>query len=216
MIRVAVFDFDGTLVDSNAIKDRSFGDVVARLPGGPDALATARLGGGDRHRIFGEVSRRLEPDAAAQLILARRLANDYGRRCLKAIGAAPERRGAGRALRHLRQRGIRLYLNTATPQADIPALLRARRWAGLFCGVYGAPRGKVDILRAILRREHIAPRAMLMVGDSRDDLESAREVGTWFIGITAESRIALRAPFGMRDLQKLPALVDRLGRRFPK
>ena len=38
MIRVAVFDFDGTLVDSNRVKDACFRRTVAGLDGGAEAL----------------------------------------------------------------------------------------------------------------------------------------------------------------------------------
>jgi phosphoglycolate phosphatase-like HAD superfamily hydrolase len=53
-ISTVVFDFDGTLVDSNSIKRRGFFDVVADEP-----VSTARMQAvlatvqGDRHTIFG-------------------------------------------------------------------------------------------------------------------------------------------------------------------
>ena len=211
MIRLVAFDFDGTLVDSNAIKERTFQDVVASLTGGTEALVAARLKGGDRYRIFEEVSRVLEPDGDCQPVLARRLADDYARRCLRAIGAAPERRGASRVLRHLWNRGIKVYLNTATPDVDVPALLRKRGWASLFKGIYGSSSTKSENLRMILGRERVAPSNALMVGDSLDDSAAAAEMGTWFVGITAECRIAVEPPFAMQDLIKLPALLARLG-----
>ena len=42
MIRLVVFDFDGTLVDSNPLKEACMHATVTGLPGGPAALAKAR------------------------------------------------------------------------------------------------------------------------------------------------------------------------------
>jgi len=51
------------------------------------------------------------------------------------------------------------------------------------------------------------------VGDGPDDLEAARALGTLFVAITAENRLAGKGPFAMRDLARLPALVDRIRSR---
>src|SRR5260370_2050207 len=70
MIRLVLFDFDGTLVDSNARKWACVRATVAGLPGGLAALAQARRLGGNRYTLFAEVARLLdssgEPGAIAR------------------------------------------------------------------------------------------------------------------------------------------------------
>lgn len=210
MIRVVVLDFDGSLVDSNLIKERMFERVAARHAGGLDALAEAKKLGGDRFRTFGEVSRRLEAKPSFRNVMTCRFPADYGRACLRAISATTERRGASAALRYAHRRGLRFYLNTAKPQADVPAPLRARGWARLFSGAYGAPGSKVGILEKVLRQEQVEPRSVVMVGDSADDLEAARQTGAWFAGIATEARIRVAPPFGIADLRQLPVVLRRL------
>jgi phosphoglycolate phosphatase-like HAD superfamily hydrolase len=213
VIRVAVFDFDGTLVDSNAIKRRCLDEVVADLPGGADALAIARRAGGDRYAMFAAVARRLRPDADASdtATFGRTLADDYTRRCFTAIAAAPERRGAGAALDALARRGVRLWVASATPERDLAPLLRARGIDALFEGALGSPRTKLQSLRTVLEAEGVSPRQTVMVGDGDDDAAAAARAGTWYVAVTAERPAPRYTPFAMPDLERLPATIGRLG-----
>jgi phosphoglycolate phosphatase len=215
MIRLVLFDFDGTLVDSNALKRACMRATVAKLPGGLPALEAARRLGGNRYALFAEVARLLDP-AGAPSAIARRgraLAAAYTRCCARAIAAAPERRGARSALAALKARGIRIWLNSATPHSDLLAIVRGRGLLPWLDGVLGGPASKTANLRAALAVERVAPGQALMVGDGPDDLEAARALGTFFVAITAENRIGGEGPFAMRDLARLPALVDRIRSR---
>ena len=215
MIRLVLFDFDGTLVDSNARKRACMRAVVAGLPGGLAALEQARKLGGNRYRLFAAVARRLDPEGEAGKIArrGRALAAAYTRCCARAIAAAPARRGARAALAALKARGIKIWVNSATPHADLLAIVRGRGLLRFLDGVLGGPASKAANLRAALAAERVSARQALMVGDGPDDLEAARALGTFFVAITAEERIAGNGPYAMRDLARLPALVDRLRAR---
>ena len=215
MIRLVLFDFDGTLVDSNARKRACMRAIVADLPGGLAALEKARRLGGNRYRLFAEAARLLDPCGEPSAIArrGRALAAAYTRCCARAIAAAPERRGARAALAALKARGIRIWVNSATPHSDLLAIVRGRGLLPWLDGVLGGPASKTANLRAALKAERVAPRQALMVGDGPDDREAARALGTLFVAITAENRLAGKGPFAMRDLARLPALVDRIRSR---
>ncbi len=211
MIRVVAFDFDGTLVDSNGVKRACMEKVVADLPGGPAALAAASAKGGDRYTLFAEVARRLDPAEAEDVIVARSraLIARYSDCCARGIVAAAERRGAKRALAALKRRGLRVWINSATPERHLPELLRRRGLTRYLDGARGGPASKIAILRDIMFIERASPREVLFVGDGPDDLAAASALRMPFVAITAEDRISGRKPFAMRDLINLIALIDR-------
>src|SRR5690606_9275619 len=110
IIRVVIFDFDGTLADSNGIKEACLHRTVAELSGGAAALAAARQDGGDRYQIFAKVARELSANADVQTVdvQARTLVDAYSRCCAIGIDAAPERSGAMRTLAALARRRLHL------------------------------------------------------------------------------------------------------------
>lgn len=212
MIRVVVFDFDGTLADTNAIKSACLQRTVADLPGGPVALAAAQKIGGDRYKIFPEVVRHVAPESNAAEInaQARTLIDNYSRCCTKGIVAAAERRGARRAIEALLARGIRVCILSATPDPHLREVLLRRGLLHRLHGSLGSSISKEKGLLKIMANERVPRSAMLMVGDGPDDQRAARTIGVKFVAVTAEKRISARGRFAMRDLRALVPLVDHM------
>lgn len=204
------FDFDGTLVRSNAIKRECFRDVLAEVQGAVvilDALFDEGFRG-DRHMLFREVARRLDRDRPGAAPDADALTERYSALCRARIAAAPEVPGAGVVLERLSAAGARLYLISATPQAPLEEMVADRGLIGHFDRILGAPVGKDVHLAGLIAEHGIARGDIVLIGDGRDDEAAAAAVGCRFIAVTDAptaplDHVAERIP----DLLSLPALL---------
>lgn len=206
-----VFDFDGTLVPSVAVKRRMFAAVVADVPGAAAAVEAilARPDHGDRHRTFALLAETLgeTPATAATWAAA------YGTACAEAIAALPDVPGTRRALQDLSAAGARLYVASATPQAALESLIEARGLGAYFDAVWGSPREKADVLAHVMAETGATPATMVMVGDQIADRDAARTVGCCFLAVAATADSPLTpddADAFCRDLDAAPALVAAL------
>jgi phosphoglycolate phosphatase-like HAD superfamily hydrolase len=184
-ISVVVFDFDGTLVDSNALKREAYYEIFPA---------------GERYRgIIGKVLETCFEESRFVIIReilaaagvpegedveasSRALADRYGERVTLAAKFCPARRGAGEILRRLSQ-SHHLYLSSTTPEASLKEIVAHRGWTRFFKGISGYPKRKEDFLREVLQAEGVAPRNVLVVGDGQSDRVSAEKTGAHFLAL---------------------------------
>jgi len=224
MIQCVAFDFDGTLVDSNEIKRRSFFEVVAEHD--PDgAIATEVLDEirpGDRYAVTREMARILGergmiPAEADRKTLADAWAADYGRRCEEAVSRCPEIPGAGAALSWLDDRGIACYINSATPEKSLQRTVEGRAMGRRFQRVLGAPASKLANLERIREHASCTKGALLMVGDGDDDRSAAADFGCPFVAVVrpGPSRFEGEPAIRIGDLGELAGVVEAFGEASP-
>ena len=187
----AVFDFDGTLVDSATVKRDAFfaifpdteqhRAIVARvLTNDPD---------GSRHRVIprmielmlaGPLATGPSPDA---------LIERYGELSEAAVRRAAELPGASVILAALAP-SMQLHVCSNTPRETVRAHVAARGWSGHFCTVEGHPTVKVAKVASVLRNGGFAATRVAVIGDGVSDEEAARANGCRFIAIRQPADLA--------------------------
>ena len=199
------FDFDNTLLLSEACKHATMREVCSRHEGGLEVLQTVPYDSRTappgvvvtRHTIFAGVAKGLlargtpSPIASAPNDAERfgqHLCAEFSSLLEARLLEAEEVPGAVVLLKHLSAYGIPCYVNTATPQAPIDELVDALGWRRYFRGVFGAPGSKVDNLQTIARAAAApepgeAAARLVHVGDGDNDCRAAAEFGCAFIGI---------------------------------
>lgn len=219
MIKCVVFDFDGTLVDSNDIKRETFFEIVRPWDASGTVVSEVfeRWPGDDRYgktrRIAEElINRELLPKDSSLEYWGKRLANDYTTHCENAIANCAERPGATQALEELSAMGLMLFVNSGTPTEPLRRLLELRNWAHIFQAAYGAEGTKAGNLKSIALKSGAARHEIVHVGDQPDDWRGAEEFGCHFVAMAvAPSDSAVReSPLLIEDLRELPALIDKL------
>ncbi|MCC7418373.1 MAG: HAD family hydrolase [Acidobacteria bacterium] len=210
-LRAVIFDFDGVLIESNALKTRAFSEVFSRFPDHHDAMMAfhhAHVSASRYDKFRHLVAERLRRPHDDPLIgeLAVRFA-DAVRRSLPSCAWVA---GAEALLRQLRPH-LPLYLASMTPQGELDEAVAARGLSEVFAGVYGCPPWpKALALGDIVRREGGAE-GVVFVGDSAGDQRAAAEAGLEFLA--RDSGLAFEPPLppAFPDLHAIgAALVDRL------
>ena len=175
-------DFDGTLVESNNIKDRAFETIFCEWPEHTETMMCWHLTHdsierGEKFRYFVEEVLALP----GQNDLIEKLSSRFGELTKTAICECPFVKGAEEFLEYFSNR-IATYLVSATPQQDLNQIIKARALAANFKDVYGAPISKIETLKNIMLSENVSVDEILFIGDSAEDQQAAKFLGIRFIG----------------------------------
>ena len=178
-----MFDFDDTLVESEAIKDGIFKNIFAQFPAVADAAWEFHRQNGSKPRAekFAWLAAHAYPrDENRQKNCLDDCLKKFNERSREEVAAAPEVRGATALLSALAGK-IPLYVASLNPQEELEFQIRSRKWGRYFQACFGnPPLPKTEALRAVAVRQKLEFREILLIGDSLGDQEAAKKVGTSF------------------------------------
>jgi phosphoglycolate phosphatase len=168
--RLALFDFDGTLADS---QDWFLGvfDQVA------DRFGYRRLKPGDRERLRGLETRAILHDLrvpAWKLPMIARHVRALATRDIDRIRLFP---GAAQMLAELKAGGVAAAVVSSNDEGNVRRVLgaAAAHVAHFACGA--SLFGKASKIRSVLRGTRTDPRSAILVGDEARDIAAANETG---------------------------------------
>lgn len=210
-----VFDWDGTLMDSETRIVGSFTKAIADLELQPRSEGALRniIGLGLREALYS-----LYPDADPGQVVALEAA--YRSHFLS---AATESQalfpGVEEVLEAMLARGFLLAVATGKSRAGLQRGMEETKLGRLFCGSRCADEtaSKPDpsMLHELTRQFDIRADHCIMIGDTEYDLEMARRAGAASIGVNygvhGEARLRRLASLAcLDDIRELPATFDSL------
>lgn len=185
-LKVIGLDFDGTLVESNRIKDQAFDTIFSAWPEHRESMlawhrARNAVARHEKFRYFVEdVLEELGNTKKIDLLTSR-----FSSLTREAIINCPWVAGAIEFLENYINY-LPLYLISATPQKELEEITSQRGISKFFKSIYGAPLDKNLILQKILDTEEISAKEMLYIGDSPEDQIAAKNLGIDFIGVDSK------------------------------
>jgi len=180
-LKVIAMDFDGTLVESNHIKDRAFETIFSEWPEHKKSMMEWHykhnaIDRREKFRYFVEDVLFLSDDKLIEELTMR-----FSGLTKQSVIACPFVKGTLHFLDYIKDWSIN-YLVSATPQKELNDIIYNRGLKKFFKKVYGAPIDKVEILKKIMTNEKVSINEILYIGDSPEDQDAAEILGINFIG----------------------------------
>lgn len=209
-LRVLVLDFDGVVIESNAVKTEAFQHVFSRFPEHVDAMMAF-------HHTHVSLSRfaKFEHLLATlgktdDVALQADISSDFSKRVLDRMMAVPLVPGAEAFLRRFTPR-LPVYLASVTPEAELGQILAKRGLSHWFKDVYGCPPWtKPNAIRDVLSRERVMPDDALLIGDSAGDQRAAQTTGVNFLARDSGLGFDSPPPLRFADLNEISEYLDEL------
>jgi len=184
-MKLAVFDVDGTLVDSrvriHAAASRAF--EAAGRPC-PDYEAVRQIVGLGLSEALGILAPDLGPDDLVRLVDGYKLAFQHLHR---SEGAEPLYPGAAETLAKLKDDGWTVSMATGKSRRGVDMVIAAHGWAELFasthCNDDGPGKPHPAMLTAAMAATGANPERTVMIGDTAHDMRMARAAGVRALGV---------------------------------
>lgn len=188
-----IFDFDGTLVQSNAIKKEAFYHLspeIADNRTAVDAVLSA-IPEKSRYEIVQKIYEIIQSNTGVHYPEAN-IANaiqKYSSTVRSGVLSCPEVEGATILLQHLKKSGKLVYVSSNTPEVSLGELIEGRGWAPNIDGYFGFPKLKSETVRYIQTAKSLSASDIIVIGDGLSDEISANETGCSFYKVTNDKSL---------------------------
>ena len=187
-LKAIILDFDGVIVESNAIKHQAFAEIFRDFPGFYRKMMDFHMS--HNHMPRDEKFRYLyqhflgEEDCESQV---RSLVKRFGELTRTKIIESSFVCGAMDFIQYYSKK-MPLYIASATPLDELVIIVQRRGLMKYFKEIFGAPLSKKEIFSRIRKKENATAKEVLFIGDSREDYEAAAEAGLCFIARPSDTQ----------------------------
>ncbi len=210
MIKLVIFDLDGTLVNAYPAVSQSVNYTLKALGHRPRSYDEIKrsVGGGDRKLLALFVGEKRTAQAL-------KIYRPHHAKALKAKGGVKLLPGAGQILKFLKAKGYKLAIASNRPTKFTRIILSELGISPCFDVVLCAdktprPKPYPDILRAIIKRLKLENKEVLYVGDMTIDIHCGRRARVRVVSVNTGSS-------SRKELKALKpwALIDRITQLKP-
>jgi phosphoglycolate phosphatase len=208
-LRSLIFDFDGVILDSNALKTQAFREIFGRFPAHADAMMAyhEQYVSQSRYAKFGHLAERLgRPDDEA---FVNELAREFAALLRDRLDVCPLVPGA-RALLDQAAAHVQMYLASVTPEPELLRLLEVHDLHRYFKRIFGCPPWTKPAAVGAIVAELGGADGVALIGDSAGDQRAAAAHGVEFSA--RDSGLAFDPP--VRGTADLAVITEKLRTRF--
>lgn len=180
-----IFDFDGTLADTQEGIIRTFQETIRimGLPVPDRERVKSTIGLALKDGLQAGVDGMSDEQATEACVIYRRIFPEIAIPCITAF------EGAGPLLSQLKEKGYRLAVATSRSHHSLDSLINRLGFDGFFEGLYGAEdvvnhKPAPDLVLLILKEFGISPDEVLVIGDATYDLLMGQAAGCRVCGVT--------------------------------
>lgn len=196
-IKVILWDFDGVLMDSNAVRDHGFEKVLEDFPRDEvdELLVFHRKNGGlSRYVKFRYFFEQIRNETVSDVEIQNWA--DRFSVIMKGLLVNPA------LLIHDTinfiekfHKSIPMHIVSGSDQTELRFLCKELRIDRYFISVNGSPTPKKDLITKLLMEYNYNPKETVMIGDALNDLDAARANNTRFIGYNNTELIATKCEY---------------------
>lgn len=182
-----VFDFDGTLVDSDGAKSGALRKFA--LKWNPSMVLPLQLdlvSSMTRFELVRSVRAGLRETKRSANISEELLLSEISFDIESAVLGCEQFENSGNILSRLRELAP-IYLVSKTPEAELIRHVRKFGWDGLFEGIFGGPTRKEAYLKE-LRKDRSPSSKTLHIGNTIDDLMASVDSGYWHLNVMSDHK----------------------------
>ena len=182
--RSIIFDFDGTIIDSNEIKLKCFIDLFSDQEFLKNDLIhfISSLGDVDRFTVIRVCGERFFQGKYSEYDIQTKI-ESFNEECFRRILIANKISCVVEFIKTASSMNYDLFISSATPENELVKIIKALDLSQYFQKVLGGPNSKVHHINTILEHRGLSAAEVVYIGDSDIDQTSATITGCHFIGI---------------------------------